>query len=122
MVLSTYEKQRILHYCRNGLRPLELLSALRAEGIFTSGNNVLRFILRFQARKTSPCKQGSGRASVICDRVLELVDRALEADDETTATQLHVLLTSCELRVSLSPFFAVAGFSAGDSVGLSTVM
>ena len=102
MVLSTYEKQRILCFYRNGLRPSEVLSALRVEGIFTCRQTIARFILRFLARGTIARKEGSGRPTVITDRVLELVERAMQADDETTATQLHVLLTSCEIRISLS--------------------
>ena len=42
------------------------------------------------------------RPSVITDQVLQLVERAMKSDDETTATRLHVLLTSCEIRISFS--------------------
>jgi len=34
--------------------------------------------------------------------VLELVEWAMRADDETTAVQLHAMLISCEIRISLS--------------------
>ena len=34
MVLSTYEKQRILSYHQNGLLPSQILSALKVEGIY----------------------------------------------------------------------------------------
>lgn len=102
MVLSTYEKQRILYYYRNGLRPSQILSALRVEGIISCRQTVSRFILRFLARGTISRKEGSSRPSVITDRVLQLVEQAMKSDDETTATQLHVLLTSCEIRISFS--------------------
>ncbi len=99
MVLSTYEKQRILYHHRNGLRPSEILSVLRAEDITTCRQTISRFILRFIALSR---KEGSGRPTVITERVLELVEREMQSDDETTATQLHVLLTSCEIRISFS--------------------
>ena len=102
MVLSTYSKQRILYYYRNGLRPSQILSALRVEGIISCRQTVSRFILRFLARGTISRKEGSGRPSVITDRVLQLVEQAMKSDDETTATQLHVLLTSCEIHISFS--------------------
>ena len=89
MVLSTYEKQRILYYYRNGLRPSQILSALRVEGIISCRQTVSRFILRFLARGTMSRKEGSGGSSVITDRVLQLVEKAMKSDDETTATQLR---------------------------------
>ena len=102
MVLSTCEKQRILCYYRNGLRSSEICSALRVEGVYTSRQTVARFLLRFQARGTIARKEGSGRPTVITDRVLQIVEKAMKANNETTATQLHVLLTSCEIRISFS--------------------
>ena len=47
-------------------------------------------------------KEGSGRPSKITDRVLQLVERRMKEDDETTATQLHALLTACGISISLS--------------------
>ncbi len=102
MVLSTYEKQRILHYYGTGLLPSQILSAMRVEGIFTCRQTVARFIKRFVARGTISRKEGSGRPSKITDRVLELVEVQMRAEDETTATQLHVLLTSHGVCISLS--------------------
>ena len=92
MVLSTYKKQRILYYWRNGLRSSQILSALRVEGIISCQQTVSRFIRRFLARGTISRKEGSGRLSVITDRVLQLFERAMKSDNETTVTQLHVLL------------------------------
>ena len=111
MVLSTYEKQRILYYYRNGLRPSQILSALRVEGIISCRQTVSRFILRFLARGTISRKEGSGRPSVITDRVLQLVEQAMKSDDETTATQLHVLLRV--RSASVSPLFSAAAVCLG---------
>ena len=92
MVLSTYEKQRILFYNSKGL---QILSALKVEGIFTTRQTVARFLLRYR-------KEGSGRPSKVSDYVLKLVERRMGEDDETTATQLHAVLTACGVSISLS--------------------
>ena len=89
MVLSVYEKQRILFYYRQGLKPSETASALRVEGIYTCRQTVARFVARFLATGTISHKEGSGRPSKITPRVLELVEQAMRADDETTAVQFH---------------------------------
>lgn len=52
MVLSVYEKQRILFYYRNGLKPAEIASAFRVEGMYTCRSTVGRFLKRFLATGT----------------------------------------------------------------------
>ena len=44
MVLSTYEKQRILFFHESGLSPSQILSALMAENIVTTRQTIARFI------------------------------------------------------------------------------
>ncbi len=113
MVLSTYEKQRILVYCGNGLLPSQILSAMQVEGIFTYRQTVARFTKRLLATGTISRKEGSGRPSKITDRVLELVEVQMRAVDEKTATQLHILLTCTShgvymyisLSIAFCPFF-----------------
>ena len=102
MVLSTYEKQRILYYHRDKLLPSQILSALKVEGILTTRQTIARFIKRFIATGSMSRKEGSGRPSKITERVLELVERRMREDDETTAVQLHILLTACDISISLS--------------------
>ena len=102
MVLSTYEKQRILYYHRDRLLPSQILSALKVEGIVTTRQTIARFIKRFIATASIARKQGSGRPSKITERVIELVEKRMREDDETTAVQLHVLLTACDISISLS--------------------
>ena len=102
MVLSTYEKQRILYYYGVGLHPSQIQSALRVENIHTCRQTVARFLKRFLHTGTICRKEGSGRPSKITDQVLVLVEQAMTEDDETTATQLHILLTSCTIRISLA--------------------
>ena len=88
MVLTTYEKQRILLFQETGLSPSQILSALIAENIVTIWQTIACFI--------------SGRPSRITDWVLQLVERRTREDDETTAVQLHTLLTACGVSISLS--------------------
>ena len=102
MVLSTYEKQRILFFHESGLSPSQILSALMAENIVTTRQTIARFIKRFSATGTIFRKEGSGRPSKITNRVLQLVERRTREDDETTAVQLHTLLTACCISISLS--------------------
>ena len=102
MVLSTYEKQRILFYYGTGLSPSQILSAMRVENTYTCRQTIARFIKRFLATGSISRKEGSGRPSKITDQVLELVEGQMRADDETTAVQLHVLLVSNGFDISLS--------------------
>ena len=48
MVLSTYEKQRIVSYHHNKLLPSQIISALKVEGIFTTRLTISRFIARYE--------------------------------------------------------------------------
>ncbi len=87
-----------------GLSPSHTLGAyiLRVEDIYTHRQTIARFIKRFLATGTVSRKEGSGRPSKITDRVFELVEQQLRADDETTATQLHFLLTPYGVSITLS--------------------
>ena len=102
MVLSTYEKQRVLFYCYEGLCPSQIQSVLKIEDIFTTRQTVTHFIKRFLETKSICRKEGSGRPSKITDQVLELVEEQMRKDDETTAVQLHSLLTLHGISISLS--------------------
>ena len=102
MVLSIYEKQRILFYSSNGLLPSQIVSALKVDDIHTTRQTVARFLRRFQQTQTIARKEGSGRPSKITPVVRDIVDRAMKDDNETTATQLHKLLTSHGISISFS--------------------
>ncbi len=72
MVLSIYEKQRILFYYGCGLTPSQIRSALRVEDMYTTKWTVARFILWFESSGTIAREEGSGRPSKITDHVLEI--------------------------------------------------
>ena len=73
-----------------------------SENIVTTRQTIARFIKRFSETGSMFRKDGSGRPSKITDRVLQLVERRMTEDDETTAVQLHTLLTACGISISLS--------------------
>ncbi len=75
---------------------------MRVEGLYTCRQTAARFIKPFIATGTIAHKEGSGRPSKITDQVLQLVEQRMREDDETTATQLHVLLTFSGVQISLS--------------------
>ena len=64
MVLSTYEKQRILFFHESGLSPSQIFSALMAENIVTTRQTIARFSNRYnisqgRLRKTFENNQSS---------------------------------------------------------------
>lgn len=100
MVLSTYEKLRILYHYRAGFRPAEIFRELRLEGITCCRQTVARFLKYYLHSGVISRKEGSGRPSKITDRVLALVEQAMREDDEATAVQLHTLLTQHGVNIS----------------------
>ena len=104
MVLSDYEKKRILFHYREGRRPAEIYAAVRAEGIKCHRQTIVYFLRQFLATGVIVShRETSERPSKITDQVLNLVRRAVLADEETTATQLQALIAyNCGVRISLS--------------------
>ena len=96
MVLSIYEKQRILFYNSAGLQPSQIVSALKVEDIRTTRQTVARFLRRFLQTQTIARKEGSGRPSKITPQVRYIVDQAMKNDDE------HKLLTARGISISFS--------------------
>ena len=102
MVLSTYEKQRVLYYHGEGLNPLQIASALKVEGIYTTWPAVALLLKRYLQTGSISRKKASGRPSKITSKVLGVVEQKMREDDETTATQLHALLAAHHVSISLS--------------------
>ena len=100
MVMSTYAKQRVLSLSEHYKSPT-IARLLREEGIKVSRVAVYKFLKRFWTTKTIRRSEGSGRPSKITAMVQSLVDEKMEADDETTATQLHQMLIEHGTLVSL---------------------
>ena len=57
---------------------------------------------RFRERGTIARKPGSGLGLKLSPTMLQIIEDAMQQDDETTATQLQVKLASHNVHVSLS--------------------
>ena len=119
MVYSKYCKLRILYLRRLGYCPAAITRTLRKEKLKVSSRGVAKFLKRF--RETGTVRRcysriclfanytlgtiaraaGSGRRSVITDEVKAVVEQQMRRDDETTASQLHVMLTHMGYTISL---------------------
>ena len=73
---------------------------LRALRLYTR-SGVAKFIHRYNATGTTARRAGSGRSPVITEEVKEIVEDAMRRDDETSASQLHVLLVERGYTLSL---------------------
>ena len=102
MVFSDYTKQRILFfYSLLGYRPSRIALLLAAEGIIVSRPGVAKFINRYMATGSIVRQPGSGRKTVISSEIKRVVEDQMRSDDETTASQLHVILTRLGYKLSL---------------------
>ena len=101
--MSDYAKLRVLSLHWQGIKVPAIAEYLVLEdGIRFSKTGIRRFLKRFADLKTIARKAGSGCPPKISPVILQLIDRAMHTDDETTATQLQALLASHNVYVSLS--------------------
>ena len=102
MVFSTYTKLRIIHYHNQGYKPYTISNQLKEQDhVSVSRYGVLKFLKTYSATGSIERKPGSGRLSKVTGEIKEFVDRKMEEDDETTATQLHKLLVDQGYAISL---------------------
>lgn len=102
MVYSGYTKKRILYlHLSEHLRAPTIAKMLEKEGIKVSRRGVLKFLSRYYTNGTIVRVPGSGRPSVITAEVKRIVEDQMHRDDETTAYQLHNLLSSLGYSLSL---------------------
>ena len=101
MVFDDYTKQRILFFFFMSYRAPTIARYLENEGIVVSRRGVAKFLKHYMATGSIARRQGSGRKTKITEDVKRIVDQQMSVDDETTATQLHVLLTNFGYRLSL---------------------
>ena len=103
MVFTEYTKQRILYHHFHGLRPSEIqLELAEIEGITASKCGIAKFIRRYLETGTIARRPGSGGQLKITDDVKKIVEEAMRRDDETTASQLHAILSEQGFSLSLS--------------------
>ena len=101
MVYSTYNKQRILHFASLGLRPPAIAKELQKEKLKCSRVGVHKFLKHYQETGSIGRKVGSGRPSKVTVEIKQIVEDQMRLDDETTAYQLHRLLSEKRYSISL---------------------
>ena len=62
---------------------------------------VWKFLKMYKETGSTGRRAGSGRMLKVTRQVKDLVDQQMEKDDETTATQLHKMLTENGIDISL---------------------
>ena len=102
MVLSTYAKQRILAYYSAGMRAPRIKQKLQDEGIIVSRVGVWKFLCDYKKTGTLSKLEGGGRRSKITGEIKQIIDQQMCGDDETTAYQMHKLLTEKGVNVSIA--------------------
>ena len=103
MVLSQCAKQRILVYYFDGTKSsTRLKKLLEEEGIHISRVSVWKFIRHFREKNCLARKEGSGRPTKITAEAKRFVEAQMQHDDETTAYQLHKILTENGFSLSIA--------------------
>lgn len=98
---SEYKLQRILHHKLRGFRAPTICRLLEEEGLRASRVGIAKFLRKFQETGNIGRKLGSGRPSKVTAEIKAFVEQRMRVDDETTAVQLHALLTAHGYNVSL---------------------
>ena len=101
MVYSTYKRQQILHYYFQGYKAPTIAHLLREESLLASRRGVDKFLKKYQETGSIVRPPGSGRPSKVMREVKRLVEQQMRLNDETTAYQLHELLKTHMISVSL---------------------
>ena len=102
MVFDEYTKKRILLYNGQGYRPSRIAALLHEEGLSGSSRGVAKFLARYKKTGSISRLPGSGRCSLVSEAVKVIVEQQMQNDDETTASQLQVLLSSKGFTLCLS--------------------
>ena len=100
MIYSWYTKKQIIYFYEQGYCAPSIARLLLEEDIVASRVGVAKLIGRYQQTRTIVRHPGSGRPTVITPEMKTIVEEQMRSDDETTAAQLHSLLTSHGFRVS----------------------
>jgi transposase len=101
MVFSDYTKLRILYWRNKGLNAPSIQSKLSFEGLSGTRRGVDKFLKKYERTGSIGRKEGSGRPSKVNDEVKER-ETQMQADDETTVTELQKLLTRHHYLLSKS--------------------
>ena len=97
-----YAKQRILVYHFAGTKSPTISMLLKQEGINVSRVGVWKFLRKYKRTGAIGKLEGGGRRRKITPEVKLIVEEQMKKDDETTAVQLHKLLTDRGISISTS--------------------
>ena len=98
MVYSFYKKQRILYLHRKGFRPPTIEKILEKEGLKSTRIGIYKLLERFN---NTGCITRQPGSSKVTEEIKKIVEEQMRQDDETTAHQLHRLLTSKGYNLSI---------------------
>ena len=101
MVYSSYKKQRILHFYSQGFKAPTIAKLLSRENLYCSRMGVMKFLKHYEETGSIGRRPGSGRPSKVTEEIKEFVNEQMRRDDETTAYQLHQMLTQRGYTISL---------------------
>lgn len=96
--LSLYARQRAKELMAQGASVKETMGCLHKEGIFPCRQTVWRFKRHYDQYGSIEPLRSSGRPTKLTDEVLQVIETAMQEDDETTASELSLRLQ--ELHVS----------------------
>jgi transposase len=101
MVYSTCKLQRILDYYFQGYKVPTISKLLREEKLKARRVGIAKFLKKYEETGSIGRRPGSGRLTKVTAEIKAVVGKQMRKDDETTATQLHALLTSRGYSISL---------------------
>ena len=102
MVYSTYKQQRIMFHYLQGHKVPTICRLLQEEHLGASRVEIDKFLKKFRETGTIARRPGSGCPSKVTEEIKSL-------DDETSAVQLHRLLSSSGYSISLRTIRKGAG-------------
>jgi transposase len=94
MVYSTCKLQRILDYYFQGYKVPTISKLLREEKLKARRVGIAKFLKKYEETGSIGRRPGSGRLTKVTAEIKAVVEEQMRKDDETTAMQLHALLTS----------------------------
>ena len=99
-MVELYVKKRALYYAAKGLNPSAISRALGEEGQQYSRKSVSSLLRRVRETGGFSRKPGSGKSTIITQRVKDLIEEEMQKDDEATASQLGHLLHVNGIEIS----------------------
>ena len=105
--LLMYARERIRQLLSEGATCMEVVTAVRHEGINTCRQTVWRLEKLINTHGTIVSLRKTGRLTKLTSAALQNIDEAMEEDDETTAKELVTALRGA--GVSVSTYTALKG-------------